>query len=86
MKTRFAALIVFAGILRADAISQLTAFWEMNPALPDRILWDSHGSKHGFATGYGVEAPGTIFGGGIKQNTSLSGGGALRIGGAASVK
>jgi len=77
MSWRSSLLFLAVSCYGQTAITELTSFWEMNPALPDRILWDSRGSKHGFATGYGVEAPGTIFGGGIKQNTSLVGGGAI---------
>src|SRR5262245_62005020 len=50
--------------IRADVISNLTSFWEMNVTDADRIAWDSKGSAHGTYFGSAFNAPGTIFGSG----------------------
>lgn len=50
--------------LRADAITQITSFWEMNVTDADRIAYDSKGSAHGEYFGTAFNADTSIFGGG----------------------
>jgi hypothetical protein len=56
------------------AITALSSYWRMEVTDTDRILWDYHGSRHGTFTGAGLETPGTIFGRGVRQNGSATGG------------
>jgi len=67
-------LLATLPIYGQTAISELTAYWKMEVSNEDRILWDSHGSKHGHYTGTGMQLPATIFGRGVEQSASAVGG------------
>ncbi len=67
-------LLLAATCYGQTVITELGSFWEAPSTTTGNVIWDYHGSRHAFATGYGVEQPATIFGGGIRQNPSSVGG------------
>ncbi len=74
---RSSLLLLAVSCYGQTAITELGSFWEVPSTTTGNVIWDYHGSRHAFATGYGVEQPATIFGGGIRQNASVIGGAAV---------
>lgn len=74
MLWRSSLLLIGLTCSAQTAITELSSYWAMEATDEDRILWDYHGSRHGTYTGTGLELPATIFGRGVRQSGSTTGG------------
>lgn len=74
MWLRSSVFLMVVSCYGQTAITQLSSYWQANVTSTDSILWDSKGLRHGMHIGLGLDLPGTVFGGGIRQTPGVRGG------------